>query len=64
MGRTACTEPQCLYKSSPYLYLIIDNTEEDKKAERKPQVAFGAELVKVMHNLGGRYSLLNNLQFF
>jgi len=23
MGRTACTEPQCLYKGAPYLYLYL-----------------------------------------
>jgi hypothetical protein len=23
MGRTACTEPQCLYKGALYLYLIL-----------------------------------------
>jgi len=24
MGRTACTEPQCLYKGSLYLYLRVE----------------------------------------
>jgi len=24
MGRTACTEPQCLYKDDLYLYLLLD----------------------------------------
>jgi len=24
MGRTACTEPQCLYKGTLYLYLLTD----------------------------------------
>jgi len=24
MGRTACTEPQCLYKGALYLYLAVD----------------------------------------
>jgi len=24
MGRTACTEPQCLYKGALYLYLFSD----------------------------------------
>jgi len=23
MGRTACTEPQCLYKGDLYLYLLL-----------------------------------------
>jgi hypothetical protein len=24
MGRTACTEPQCLYKGALYLYLTVE----------------------------------------
>ena len=24
MGRTACTEPQCLYKDALYLYLTVE----------------------------------------
>jgi len=27
MGRTACTEPQCLYKGDLYLYLVEVNQE-------------------------------------
>jgi len=27
MGRTACTEPQCLYKGALYLYLYLTNFE-------------------------------------
>ena len=27
MGRTACTEPQCLYKGDLYLYLIVSGNK-------------------------------------
>jgi len=27
MGRTACTEPQCLYKGALYVYLIFINSK-------------------------------------
>jgi len=25
MGRTACREPQCLYKGAPYIFIIVDS---------------------------------------
>jgi len=28
MGRTACTEPQCLYKGDLYLYFNVFNVRE------------------------------------
>jgi len=41
MGRTACTEPQCLYKGTLYLYLTnfsakLVQSEGDVKAEVTP----------------------------
>ena len=30
MGRTACTEPQCLYKGALYLYHLVLNFPEIK----------------------------------
>jgi len=33
MGRTACTEPQCLYKGALYLYFIF-NLQEVMKVQR------------------------------
>jgi len=44
MGRTACTEPQCLYKGDLYLYLsaldevkdrFYENCVRKRKSERK-----------------------------
>jgi hypothetical protein len=29
MGRTACTEPQCLYKGALYLFLLLDAKRRD-----------------------------------
>ena len=29
MGRTACTEPQCLYKGALYLYLVVLTTNDN-----------------------------------
>ena len=35
MGRTACTEPQCLYKGALYLYLFIYVFGETGPVSRK-----------------------------
>ena len=34
MGRTACTEPQCLYKGALYLYLFTDGSAKDSFTTR------------------------------
>ena len=34
MGRTACTEPQCLYKGAIYLYLITVKVKGHKKLHK------------------------------
>ena len=48
MGRTACTEPQCLYKGALYLYLYL-NSPMDRTACTEPQCLY----------IGARYLYLN-----
>jgi len=43
MGRTACTEPQCLYKGALYLYLICitshwKNLTSERAEETGPKI--------------------------
>jgi len=49
MGRTACTEPRCLYKGDLYLYFIaalVIGPEMDTKSEGSFEEAFGVESKK------------------
>jgi len=41
MGRTACTEPQCLYKGDLYLYLYHDDKFHEKPSVGSRVVACG-----------------------
>jgi len=43
MGRTACTEPQCLYKGALYLYLIL-NPDQDYNPRRPEYEPFTIQL--------------------
>ena len=38
MGRTACTEPQCLYKGALYLYIITSIIFIERDVQKNTQV--------------------------
>jgi len=47
MGRTACTEPQCLYNSALYLYLTVEiylYSPMDRTACTEPQCLYKGAL--------------------
>jgi len=46
MGRTACIEPQCLYKGALYLYL-----EQDVKVPGSPEIEVNTYKNTRLHNL-------------
>jgi len=45
MGRTACTDPQCLYKGSLYLYLYKYNIFI------RPSVPFSLNFTVILHTM-------------
>jgi hypothetical protein len=58
MGRTACTEPQCLYKGALYLHILRRNCLLQRVTEGKIQ-----EGIEVTGRQGRRRrKLLNNLK--
>ena len=47
VGRTACTEPQCLYKGALYLYLTVElylYSPMDRTACTEPQCLYNGAL--------------------
>jgi hypothetical protein len=44
MGRTACTEPQCLYKGALYLYLLPCYKRGEKSNAATRDSCFGQDL--------------------
>jgi hypothetical protein len=58
MGRTACTEPQCLYKGALYLYLTLwirgwMGFSGPQSVDREPPVGSGSNIVILLTEPSG-----------
>ena len=55
MGRTACTEPQCLYKGALYFTFTLLNVHHTKYNNQSPTLYDGKDIVKEIkkEDLGG-----------